>query len=197
MDLSLPHVERRLAAYQPALISKRGLSRSAVAVLLRYRRESPDILLMKRSEREGDRWSGQVCLPGGRASQGDIDLRATAVRETREEVGLDLLATARPIGRLDTIHTRARARLLPLTVTPFVFVQTKKGKLSLGHEAETAFWLPVDRVASGELSGNYTYRIGPLPTTWPCWRYDGHVVWGLTYKILGQFLDLLGNTDLG
>ena len=189
--LSLPRLEDRLAGYRPASISGRGLKRSAVAIVLRYQRPVPDILLMKRAERKSDRWSGQVSLPGGREDEGDLDLRATAIRETREEVGLDLEAIARPIGRLDTIRARAKGGLQPLTITPYVFVQTAEAPLRLNHEAESAFWLPFDRAASGELCDKYKYRLGPVPMKLPCWRYEGYVVWGLTYKILEQLLDVV------
>lgn len=50
----------------------------------------PEILFIKRAGRVGDRWSGHVAFPGGRRDPPDVDDRATAIRETREEVGLDL-----------------------------------------------------------------------------------------------------------
>ena len=52
----------------------------------------PEVLFIKRSARQGDRWSGHVALPGGRRDPTDKDDVAAAVRETREEVGLDLAA---------------------------------------------------------------------------------------------------------
>ena len=54
------------------------------------RNGDPEILFIKRAGRAGDRWSGHVALPGGRRDPPDLDDRAAAIRETREEVGLDL-----------------------------------------------------------------------------------------------------------
>lgn len=50
----------------------------------------PEILFIKRAGRVGDRWSGHIALPGGRRDPPDVDDRAAAIRETKEEVGLDL-----------------------------------------------------------------------------------------------------------
>lgn len=191
IDLSLARIETRVRDHRPNSMSQLGSRRSAVACILRFDRTTPDVLLMKRAERPGDRWSGQVSFPGGREDESDVDLRATAVRETREEVGVDLVEHARFIGRLNTIRARAKGGVLPLTVTPFVFVRERPLEVSLNDEAVAAFWLPLDRAASGELASEYHYKAGPLAMKLPSWRYLDHVVWGLTYKMLDQFLKVV------
>lgn len=50
----------------------------------------PEVLFIKRAARPGDRWNSHVALPGGKRDPGDENDRAVAVRETWEEVGLDL-----------------------------------------------------------------------------------------------------------
>src|SRR5262249_32474233 len=146
---------------------------------------------MQRAEREGDRWSGHVSLPGGNAAPDDADLVATAVRETREEVGVDLTASARLLGRLDAIQAVARGKLLPMTITPFVFAQVRDAPLALGPEAAAAFWLPLDEAARGALDRTYRWQLRPPAMSLPCWNFDGRVVWGLTYKMLDSLLTLL------
>ena len=49
-----------------------------------------EVLFIKRAEREGDRWTSHVALPGGRREPDDADDRAASIRETKEETGLDL-----------------------------------------------------------------------------------------------------------
>ncbi|WP_428261275.1 NUDIX hydrolase [Haliangium sp.] len=191
VDFSLAHIERRLAA-APRTDPETRSVRTAVAALLRYRDELPEVLLMKRAERADDRWSGHISLPGGREAPDDEDLRATAVRETREEVGLDLDRDARLIGRLGPVRAVAKGNIIPMVVAPFVFVQTRAAPVVLGHEAQDSFWLPLERAASGELDGEHPYKLGPLTKRFPCWRYDGHVVWGLTYRMLVDLLRLAG-----
>jgi 8-oxo-dGTP pyrophosphatase MutT (NUDIX family) len=193
MDLSFDRMRRVLAVHRPREPLSFGLrSHAAVAALLRWTADAPEVLLMKRAARVGDRWSGHVSLPGGREAPEDPDLLATAIRETEEEVGLELRATATLLGRLDGVRAVARGRPLSMSITPYVFAQTRAGVVTLGDEAEAAFWLPLDRAASGALDDTYDYHLGPVKMALPCWRYDGQVIWGLTYQMLSNLLDVAG-----
>ena len=53
----------------------------------------PEVLFIKRASRIGDRWAGHVAFPGGKRELDDEDDRATCVRETMEEIGIDLSAS--------------------------------------------------------------------------------------------------------
>jgi 8-oxo-dGTP pyrophosphatase MutT (NUDIX family) len=188
-DLSLQRIEDQLANHQPVELSRRlAPERAAVVALLRFERAAPEVLLIQRVAHPGDRWSGQVSFPGGREEEGDADLLATALRETQEEVGLDLSSTARLLGRIDAVRAIAKGRFLPMSINPFVLVQTRAQAFALGSEATEAFWLPLDRVAQGELDDHFSYRLGPLPMTFPCWRWEGKIVWGLTYQMIRSLL---------
>jgi len=192
VSLSLQHIEQRLAGHEPVEHSRIvAPTRAAVAALLRYRGDQPDVLLMQRAAAEGDRWSGHVSFPGGREEVHDPNLVATAMRETHEEVGIDLSSTARLLGRSDSIRARARGKFLPMSVTPFVFVQTAEAEIVCNQEAETTFWLPLAAAANGDFDDSYAYKKGPLSLTLPCWRYQGHTVWGLTYQMLMRFLQFV------
>jgi 8-oxo-dGTP pyrophosphatase MutT (NUDIX family) len=167
--------------------------RAAVAVVLRLG-EVPHVLLMKRVEREGDPWSGQVSFPGGRVHPEDTDLRHTAIRETREELGIDLATTATYVGALEPIAATGRStgKPLPVTsVTPFLFLEETPVDPVLGAEAEAAFWLPIERAAGGIYDGEMQYVHQGTPLTFPCWRFDGFVIWGLTYRMLRSLIEAL------
>jgi 8-oxo-dGTP pyrophosphatase MutT (NUDIX family) len=164
---------------------------AAVAVVLRLG-ATPSVLLMKRAERTGDPWSGHVSFPGGRYEPGDRDLLHTAIRETREELGIDLEASARLIGGLDPIPATGRStgRPLPVTsVTPYVFVETSAITPVPGPEAESVFWLPIEIAAAGTYDGEHEYTHLGSPMKFPCWRFDGYVIWGLTYRMLHSLIE--------
>jgi 8-oxo-dGTP pyrophosphatase MutT (NUDIX family) len=159
-----------------------GRRHAAVAVVLHDGR----VLLMKRTARVDDPWSGHISLPGGGYHASDRDLLATAMRETREELAIDL-AGARVLGVLSALSTLAG---LPqsMDVTPCVFLLEQPVEPQPGPEAEAAFWLPLELAASGALDETYTYP--GTQRTFPAWGFERHVIWGLTYRILGDLLAL-------
>jgi 8-oxo-dGTP pyrophosphatase MutT (NUDIX family) len=160
-----------------------GRRRAAVAVVL-HDAAAPRVLLMKRVERAGDPWSGHISLPGGGYQASDGDLRITAIRETREELGIELDG-AHLLGNLEPLHPRS-AGPSGIEVTPFVFATPVALEPVCGPEASAGFWLPLDLAASGSLDGTYTYPATSV--TFPCWTYEGHVIWGLTRRILDLVL---------
>jgi len=156
-----------------------GKRRAAVSVVLHDER----VLLMKRVEREGDPWSGHISLPGGGYHRGaDEDLLATAIRETEEELGIDLHGT-RVLGSLPALHPFTSGPA-GVEVTPFVFVTAAAVEPVPGPEAEAAFWLPIELARSGQLDATYTYP--GTDRTFPCWTFERYTIWGLTWRILGD-----------
>lgn len=162
-----------------------GRRRAAVSVLLHDEPHGPRVLLMKRVERPGDPWSGHISLPGGRHEPHDPDLLATAIRETHEELAIDL-AGARLLGSLPVLqpYTSGPAGM---EVTPFVFVTHAAVEPQPGPEAVAAFWLPVELAASGSIDATYTYP--GTDRTFPSWQYESYTIWGLTWRILRDLLE--------
>jgi len=167
-----------------------GERRAAVAMLLRQREDSPELLLLRRVERDGDRWSGQIGLPGGHADPEDADLLATARREALEEVGLDLAHDARLLGHLPPVQAKARGVLLPLWISPFVFAAERPVEPHPGPEAVETFWFPLERARTGELAWTHRYRRDHEERVLPAWKFEERVVWGLTYEIVSGLLRL-------
>jgi len=171
-----------LSADRPAIDTRR---RAAVAVVV-HDETSPRVLLMKRVDRIGDPWSGHISLPGGGFQASDGELRVTAIRETQEELGIDLTG-ARLLGNLEVLQPRTMGPN-GIEVTPFVFATAAALEPVCGPEALAAFWLPLELAASGALDSTFT-----IPTSqaaFPSWTYEGYVIWGMTRRILEVVLDL-------
>jgi len=182
----------RLAALPDGpVLTQEATRRAAIALLLREGAGGSEVLLMRRAERDGDRWSGQIGLPGGHADPADRDLLETARREAREEVGLDLEREAELVGRLVPVQAKARGYLLPMWITPFVFAARGAPEPRVGPEAVEAFWFPLERARRGDLAWTHRYRRETEERVLPAWRFEERVVWGLTYEILSGFLALL------
>jgi 8-oxo-dGTP pyrophosphatase MutT (NUDIX family) len=181
----------RLAALRRPQEIPGGARRAAVAAALRTGPGGEEVLLMRRALREGDRWAGQVSLPGGHVDPTDADEIAAARRETLEEVGLDLTSDATLLGALTPLRAMARGRAVDLWITPLVFRYHGEGGLRLGPEADAAFWLPLGPAARGELDAEYPYEHEGKVLALPSWRHGAWTVWGLTHRILRELVHAL------
>lgn len=182
---SLPTLEARLReriAETPDLTD--GRRRAAVAIVLHEAR----VLLMKRAIRAGDPWSGHISLPGGGFHVEDETLLRAAMRETHEELGVDLVG-AKFLGQSPPLAPMMSGPL-GVEVTPFVWVVDREPPLVLNHEAAGTFWLPLERTIAGAFDGEFDFEHEERRMKLPSWTYEGHVIWGLTWRLLSDVLIL-------
>ena len=155
-----------------------------------------EMLLIKRARSERDPWSGHMALPGGRRDPEDATLQVTAVRETLEETGLDLDRWGVPLGRLEEIMPGS-VRLPKLTIAPFVYGVPANAEARVASgEVDQVYWVPLDHLRD---PGNHGDVEIPLPggaRTFPCYRVEDEIVWGLTYRIVRQFLERYPDSEL-
>jgi 8-oxo-dGTP pyrophosphatase MutT (NUDIX family) len=162
---------------------------AAVAVVLRAR-DPLELLLIKRATSERDPWSGHMALPGGRRDPEDEDLLATARRETLEEVGVDLAANGRPLGKLEVVAPLS-PRLPKLTVSPFVFgVPAGVEARVASREVELVSWVSVTDLRAPTTRSEVEIPLPGGPRNFPSFHVLGEHVWGLTYRILERFLEV-------
>ena len=169
---------------------------AAIALVLRPGAErTPELLMIKRADAEGDPWSGHVACPGGRMEPGDHDLEQTAVRETWEETGVDLAREGRVLGALDDISPRTPV-LPPIIVRPFVAVAKPEVEIVQSSEVADAFWVPLEalRERASWGTGLVTVR-GHGEREVSVFRHGDYTVWGLTERVLRQFLEYLGDEN--
>ena len=194
--LTNPHMARlqsALAAHHAIEVNEAGVRRAAVSLIFRAGEEGrPELLFIKRAEYQGDPWSGQVAFPGGREEHGDASLSDTAIRETREETGIDLGRDGRIIGTLDDLYPRS-VRLPSISVRPFVFALERSEPLTLSAEVALAFWIPFGSLATTDAWREDTVFASGIQLNARVFRHQDHVIWGLTERILAQLIGLVGS----
>lgn len=192
MVLRLDAIRRALARHAALALGDAATPRAAVALVLRETAgDGPDLLFIERARHPGDPWSGHMAFPGGRVDPSDASPREAAERETLEEVGIPL-ARAELLGRLDDLQGRHAGRALPLVISAYVYHASDARELAPNHEVESAFWVPVGALVEPDRrvefraagSGYPGIRVGDPAR---------HVVWGLTYRFVEVFLQVLGS----
>ena len=188
---AIEDVRRRLATRRPVEAPPEpGAQPAAVALILHEGKDGLEALFIKRAVRPGDPWSGQVAFPGGRRDAADADLLATAIRETREEVGVEL-RDATLLGALDDLQPRTPT-LPPVVVRPFVFAVPARPELATNEEVQRAFWVPLRRLANPEVHREVTLTLRGEQRTFPAYNLGDDVIWGMTERILTPFVEMIG-----
>jgi len=157
---------------------------AAVAVVLV---PGPDsLLLVRRAERSGDPWSGQMALPGGRR-EADEDLLFTAIRETEEEVGL-VLPPESLVGVLDDLAPRTPV-LPPIAVRPYVFSLDRRAPVDrISEEIAATHWVPLATLLSEDAYASAEVMVRSQQLRVPAFRLEEGTVWGMTERILSDLL---------
>ncbi len=192
MVISTQTITQQLAQHQPVL-SNTGNSHAAVALILdsAASTDDPEIIFIERARVPNDPWSGHIAFPGGRREPGDQLSLDTAVRETEEEIGVDLSA-GQLLGQLDDLTGR---RSHHLVVSCFVFMMSSVGPFRQNHEVADVFTLPISRLLETKRQTEVQYEAWQ-GQVFPAIQLSDHeepIVWGLTYRFLENFFTLLGH----
>lgn len=191
---SVLDIRAALAAHAPVTVSPDGLRRAAVAMVLRDAPRGPEVLFIERAVREGDPWSGHMAFPGGGIEPVDSGLRQAAERETFEEVGLDLSGAER-LGRLDDLHGHRAAGVPSIVISAFVYhLPGAPSLLAPNHEVQDVFWFPLRALQEGARHVEHpsSRRLGRTMPGIQVGAPGRHVVWGLTYRFLEIFFEIVG-----
>jgi 8-oxo-dGTP pyrophosphatase MutT (NUDIX family) len=188
---TLKEARRTLRDYQPVEIPfETGMIAAAVAVILHDGDEGIEALFIHRAVRIGDTWSGQIAFPGGRREPGDVDLLDTAIRETHEEIGVDLTSAER-LGTLDDLYPRTPV-LPPVVVRPFVFALTSRPPTVLNQEVQDAFWVSFRSFDAPGVRGEITIDHPGIPRrVLPSYTLGKHTIWGMSERILTPLITLV------
>jgi len=173
-----------LSKREPDMTCFRSLRIAAVLVIIHYTNGSPYILLTKRNSTL-KMHKGEIAFPGGSFSEQDKSLCETAVRETREEIGL-IIKQKDILGSLQLVRTSNSN----FNIIPFVTLQEKILETQIMiNEVQRIVDAPLfDLLDTLEIDlGHPTISQESLYR----FTYENEIIWGATARILKQLYDCL------
>mgnify|MGYP006257044515 CR=1 FL=1 len=176
----------------PHDLSKQLNHYACVAIILRGPMDNLEVGLIQRANDPNDRWAGHIAFPGGKKEESDFSDLATALRETFEEVGIDLLPEEL-VGRLDDIQARKQGTLLEFFIRPFVFFTERDFEIKLDQsEVAEFFWFSLNDLRSAEKQTTYNLHRDSVRINLPAIDVGKELpLWGLTYMMTQNLLQLL------
>ena len=192
-DGSMLDFERRLAsvlkAHPPDRVEVHDARHAAVLIPIVSGPE-PTVIFTVRTDTLPSH-KGQISFPGGSIDPGDADAEAGALRETEEELGLDQSAV-RVLGELDSFPTFVSGYV----VTPFVgWLEDEPALEPNPGEVAEVLRVPVRELAEEiRREPGFEHAGRQYPTE--AWVWQDHVIWGVTARIIRQFLERLAEAGL-
>lgn len=188
----LPLIEERTRTHQAFTSDLEPVMRAAVAMVVAPDGDELAALLIQRAQHPLDPWSGHMAFPGGRHDATDASLERTAIRETLEEVGIDLVRHGRFVAKLDELQAQARGRNLDMVISPFLFFLDRTRETTPDHtEVADTLWVPLRAFRDERYRGTTHFSRDGFGMDFPAFLYEGKTIWGLTYRILCGFLELV------
>ena len=198
--ISAEYIRRALGERSPEVLPSVSGRRDAAVAMIFRQNSAPahaglELLLMQRAHHPQDPWSGNLSFPGGKIDPEDHSAFAAAVRETREEMALEL-CSQHCLGRLDDIY----ASLVRVKVSAYVFcLEGQPNTITPNHEVQRHFWVPVSHFFQPEHHALRSIDWHGSSTDVPSFFIHSSVppLWGLTYRLLMQLLKHCGVSIVG
>ena len=164
-----------------------GQTKLAAVMIVIYGKEP--MVIMTERPKTMNQHAGEISFPGGTWTQHDDDLLTTAIRETNEEIRLDI-SRQQIIGQIKPVTTLNSG----FTIMPFICIFDKIPKLVPNSEIETILhipFLPLLNTIEDDLDPSHK-SIQEMFT----FRYQHHLIWGASARMLKQMFNILSETGL-
>ena len=185
MDSKLQDLLVRIGSFSGKSTSNLGLIPSAVLILLYLKNDEVNVLLNKRSETV-EHHKNEISFPGGRMDKHDHSLFDTALRETKEEIGVSP-DDVNMFGQLDQVET-----MTGYSITPYVGTIPEKYNFIINSaEVSKLLEIPLFKFNDGTVlrkelryfNGNWLSKHNYV--------YEGHLIWGATANIIGNLVKII------
>lgn len=184
--LSLDHLKKLLSSNISPHIDDQNTKHAAVLVVI-YGHD-PKIIMTQKPNMMPQH-AGEISFPGGKLEQDDEDLLNTAIRETKEEISLEVMRD-QVIGQLRPVHTRNSG----FTIIPFVLTLQDIPDLEPNSEVAEILCIPLMPLLSGlkiDDDANHRALFEAYVAT-----YQNKVIWGASARILKQLADIFRKNNL-
>ena len=173
------------------LIDTTKYKKAGVLILLLKEKKDDEykILFTKRSAQLKTH-SGEVSFPGGKWEQADKNLYETALRESNEEINLNI-ANVSKLGSLNYLLSRHK-----IEVNPFVAHLDRFQEFSGNFEIDEIFTVPISFLMNDENISYKEFNRKDLKVYIPSWVYNGNRIWGLTAMITADLLNICFNASI-
>ena len=146
--------------------------------------DDPELIYTLRSNKVGSH-GGEVSFPGGMYELEDENLETTALRESKEETGLDI-SKVDILGPIDTVVSRFN-----ISVTPYVGIVPNNIELNNNSdEIEACFKVPLSFLLQDKRHRNDEINRNGDIFFMPAYEYDSYIIWGLTAMMTVDFLNI-------
>jgi len=173
------------------LIEPTKYKKAGVLILLVKEDDSDEmnILFTKRSS-DLSTHSGEVSFPGGMWEEIDSSLLDTALRESNEEIGLQI-ENVQNLGRMNYLLSRHK-----IEVNPYVGFLKHDQDFIGNFEIEEIFMVPVNFLIELNNVIYKEFKRNDLRISMPSWVYNGMHIWGLTAMIAADFLNICFDANI-
>ena len=182
-----------LRQYQPKLNEEPSSLSAAVAIVLRDGVDGTEFLLMQRAKHDADPWSGQMAFPGGKVESSDVSRRAAAMRETAEELSVDL-NDEDYIGQIDDIYGNNISSKASLHLSCFIFKPERKLSPLGNHEVADIVWLSASYLNDAKNAHEF-YHPKDNSLRMPAVMIDSdkeQILWGLSLRMIQRLFEIVG-----
>ncbi|MDE1763160.1 MAG: CoA pyrophosphatase [Thaumarchaeota archaeon] len=185
--MDLEKIKNALSSTINAKVHDDKKTKLAAVLVIIYGPE-PSILMTERSKTM-DHHAGEISFPGGRWQYDDADLLSTALRETREEVGVDI-QREQIVGQLKPVTTLNSG----YTIAPFITIQEKIPLITPNHEIESVLKIPLIPLLK-TMDGDKDPAHRSIQEMF-IFKFQNYLIWGASARMLNQITVALSSNGL-
>jgi len=159
---------------------------AAVSLVFSTSNNSIQLLFIKRAKHPKDPWSGHIAFPGGGYESEDKNsLRNTAIRETKEELGVEL-NKASYVGCINPVSGPVISNNKTVRIAPHIFIVDEQPELMPNYEVDHGFWIPLEMLVREDNIQTFRHPTvkGYQMNGIDLGLQSGTLLWGLSLDIL-------------